>query len=230
MLSEHQETRGDVHAARVTGWRMRSEPTMRLCVYCGSNAGTSPSFGEAAHQLGSALAHRGIGLVYGGGHVGLMGIVADAALAADGEVIGVITEQLVRAEVAHDRLTRLEVVPTMHDRKARLSDLADGFVVLPGGFGTVDEFAEALTWNQLGIIAKPVVLLDVDGYWGPLFEWMCSSVKAGFVRDSHRMLAQRAHTVDEAIALATGPVPDVGHKWIDRDFTPMPGVPRSPTS
>ena len=213
---------------RLTG--MRSEPTTRVCVYCGSNAGTSPSFGEAAHQLGSALAHRGIGLVYGGGHVGLMGLVADAALAADGEVIGVITEQLVRAEVAHDGLTRLEVVPTMHDRKARLSELADGFVVLPGGFGTVDEFAEALTWNQLGLIAKPVVLLDVDGYWGPLFEWMCNSVKAGFVRDSHRMLAQRAHTIDEAIALATGPVPDVGHKWLDRDVTPLPGVPRSPSS
>ncbi len=209
---------------------MRSEPTMRVCVYCGSNAGTSAAFGEAAQQLGSALAHRGIGLVYGGGHVGLMGLLADAALAADGEVIGVLTEQLVRAEVAHDRLTRLEVVPTMHDRKARLSDLADGFVVLPGGFGTVDEFAEALTWNQLGIIAKPVVLLDVDGYWSPLFEWMCNSVKAGFVRDSHRMLAQRAHTVDEAIALATGPVPDVGHKWIDRDVTQPHGVLRSPSS
>ena len=209
---------------------MRSEPTTRICVYCGSNAGTSPSFGEAAHQLGSALAHRGIGLVYGGGHVGLMGLVADAALAADGEVIGVITEQLVRAEVAHDGLTRLEVVPTMHDRKARLTELADGFVVLPGGFGTVDEFAEALTWNQLGIIAKPVVLIDVDGFWAPMFEWMCNSVKAGFVRDSHRMLAQRAHTIDEAIALATGPVPDVGHKWLDRDVTALPGVPRSPSS
>lgn len=205
---------------------MRSQPTTRLCVYCGSNAGTSPSFGEAAQQLGSALAHRGIGLVYGGGHVGLMGLVADAALAAEGEVIGVITEQLMRAEVAHDRLTRLEVVPTMHDRKARLTDLADGFVVLPGGFGTMDELAEALTWNQLGLIAKPVVLLDVDGYWGSLFEWMSNSVDAGFVRDSHRMLAQRALTIDEAIALATAPVPDVGHKWIDRDVTPLPGAPR----
>ena len=224
------ERRSDCRPARVPGFRMRSEPITRVCVYCGSNAGTSPSFGEAAQQLGSALAHRGIGLVYGGGHVGLMGLVADAAVAADGEVIGVITEQLVRAEVAHEALTRLEVVPTMHDRKARLTDLADGFIVLPGGFGTVDEFAEALTWNQLGLVAKPVVFLDVDGYWGPLFDWMCNAVKAGFLRDSHRMLAQRAHTVDEAIALATGPVPDVGHKWIDRDFTPMPGVPRSPSN
>jgi len=209
---------------------MRSEPTTRICVYCGSNAGTSPSFADSAQQLGSALAHRGIGLVYGGGHVGLMGMIADAALTAEGEVVGVITERLVRAEVAHDGLTRLEVVPTMHDRKARLTELADGFIVLPGGFGTVDEFAEALTWNQLGLIAKPVVFLDVDGYWAPMFEWMCNSVAAGFVRDSHRMLAQRAHTVDEAIALATGPVPDVGHKWIDRDFTPMPGAPRSRSS
>ena len=168
--------------------------------------------------------------MYGGGHVGLMGMVADAALAAEGEVIGVITEQLVRAEVAHDRLTRLEVVPTMHDRKARLTELADGFVVLPGGFGTVDEFAEAVTWNQLGLIAKPVVLLDVDGYWGPIFDWMSNAVAAGFVRDSHRMLAQRAHTIDEAIALSTGPVPDVGHKWIDRDVTSSSGVPRSPSN
>ena len=118
---------------------MRSTPTTRICVYCGSNAGTSPSFAEAAQQLGSALAHRGIGLVYGGGHVGLMGVVADAALAADGEVIGVITEQLVRAEVAHETLSCLEVLPTMHDRKARLTELADGFIVLPGGFGTIDE-------------------------------------------------------------------------------------------
>ena len=209
---------------------MPSEPTTRVCVYCGSNAGTSPSFAEAAQQIGSALAHRGIGLVYGGGQVGLMGIVADAALAADGEVIGVITEQLVRAEVAHDGLTRLEVVPTMHDRKARLTDLANGFIVLPGGFGTIDEFAEAVTWNQLGLIAKPVVLLDIDGYWGPMFDWMSNAVDAGFVRDSHRMLAQRAHTIDEAIALATGPVPDVGHKWIDRDVTSSSGVPRSPSS
>jgi uncharacterized protein (TIGR00730 family) len=209
---------------------MRSEPSTRLCVYCGSNAGTSPSFAEAARQLGSGLAHRGIGLVYGGGHVGLMGIVADAALAADGEVIGVITQQLVHAEVAHDGLTSLEVVPTMHERKARLTDLSDGFIVLPGGFGTVDEFAEALTWNQLGLIAKPVVFLDVDSYWSALFDWMCNAVEAGFVRDSHRMLAQRAHTIDEAIALATNPVPDVGHKWIDRDVSAVPGALRSPSN
>lgn len=197
---------------------------MRLCLYCGSNAGNSPLFSDAAAHFGSALANRGIGLVYGGGSVGLMGIAAQAALDHGGEVIGVITEQLVRAEVAHHGITSLEVVATMHDRKARLAELADGFVVLPGGFGTIDEMAEMLTWNQLGLVAKPVVLLDVDGFWAPLFDWMNASVAAGFVRDSHRMLAQRAVTVDDAIALATSPVPHVGHKWLDRDPTPARGT------
>ena len=204
---------------------MPSEPTARLCVYCGSNVGNSPAFTALAQQLGSALAHRGIGLVYGGGRVGLMGLVADAALAAGGEVVGVITEQLVGAEVAHTGLTRIEVTPTMHERKARLNELADGFVVLPGGFGTIDEFAEVLTWNQLGIISKPVVLLDAAGYWSPLFEWMERAVQAGFVRSSHRMLAQHAHSVDEAIAMATSPVPEIPHKWLDRDGTPAMGLP-----
>lgn len=205
---------------------MPTSPATRLCVYCGSNAGSSPAFAEAARQVGAALAHRGIGLVYGGGHVGLMGIVADAALEAGGEVIGVITEQLSGAELAHQGLTRLEVAASMHERKARLNELADGFLVLPGGFGTVDEFAEVLTWNQLGLIHKPVVMLDVDGFWGPMFEWMERAVTSGFVRPAHRMLADRAVTVDEAIALATSPVPTTPHKWIDRDVTPAPGSPR----
>ncbi len=198
----------------------------RLCVYCGSNFGTAPEFAATARKLGTAMANRGIGLVYGGGSVGLMGVAADAAMAAGGEVIGVITTQLTNAEVAHKGLTALEVVPSMHERKARLEALADGFVVLPGGFGTVDEFAEMLTWNQLGIVAKPVVLLDVNGFWGPLLEWMDKAVEAGFVRSAHRMLAQRARTVDEAIALATGPAPVTPHKWLDRDVTAPSGVPR----
>lgn len=198
----------------------------RLCLYCGSNAGTSPAFAAAATRLGTSLANRGIGMVFGGGSVGLMGLAADAAMQAGGEVIGVITEQLVGAEVAHRELTRLEVVPTMHDRKARLNELADGFVVLPGGFGTVDEFAEMLTWNQLGIVAKPVVLLDIEGFWEPMLAWMDKAVECGFVRPAHRMLAQRALSVDEAIALATGPVPDTPHKWLDRDATPARGVPQ----
>lgn len=197
---------------------------MRLCVYCGSNTGNAPEFAETARHLGSACANRGIGLVYGGGSVGLMGIAADAAMDAGGEVIGVITEQLVGAEVAHRGLTRLEVVPTMHERKARLSELADGFVVLPGGFGTVDEFAEMLTWNQLGLVSKPVVLLDINGFWEPLLAWIDKAVDAGFVRPSHRMLAQRARTVDEAIAIAGSPAPETPHKWPDRDGTPAGGV------
>lgn len=196
----------------------------RLCLYCGSNAGSNPAFAETARRLGSALANRDIGLVYGGGSVGLMGIAADAAMAAGGEVIGVITEQLESAEVAHRDLTGLEVVPSMHDRKARLCELADGFIVLPGGFGTVDEFAEMLTWNQLGIVAKPVVLLDVDGFWEPLLAWMDHAVDNGFVRPAHRMLAQRARSVDEAIAIATAPVPQTPHKWLDRDGTPPRGL------
>lgn len=188
-----------------------------LCVYCGSNVGASPEFVEAAAQLGGAMARRGIRLVYGGGHVGLMGVVADAVLAAGGEAIGVITEQLVGAEVAHTGLTALEVVADMHQRKARFDALSDGFIAMPGGFGTVEEVIEVLTWNQLGLIRKPVVLFDVARYWTPLFAWMDASVDAGFVRPSHRMLAQRARTADEAIALALAPVPETPGKWLDRD-------------
>ena len=206
---------------------MSSEPTARLCVYCGSKhrqlAGVRRARPSSSGRRSPTVASA---LVYGGGRVGLMGIVADAALAAGGEVVGVITEQLVGAEVAHTGLTRLEVTTSMHERKARLTQLADGFLVLPGGFGTLDELAEVLTWNQLGIIAKPVVLVDVDGYWGAddRVDGAQRSL-AGFVRSSHRMLAQHAHSVDEAIAMATTPVPEVGHKWLDRDGTPAMGMP-----
>ncbi len=199
--------------------------TRRVCVYCGANAGSSPEFVAVAQQLGRELAGQGIGLVYGGGRVGLMGAVADAVMAAGGEVIGVITEQLLGAEVGHDAVTRLEVVPSMHERKARLNELADGFVVLPGGFGTVDEFAEMLTWNQLGIIAKPVVLFDVGGYWSAMFEWMDAAVANGFVRPVHRAMAQRAATVSEAVALATAPAPETVPKWLDRDRRDQPPAP-----
>ena len=168
------------------------------------------------------MARRGISVVYGGGHVGLMGAVADAALAAGGEVIGVITDQLVSAEVAHRGLSSLEIVPDMHQRKARFEQLADGFIALPGGFGTLEEVIELLTWNQLGLIRKPVVLLDVNKYWAPLFDWMDTAVTSGFVRTSHRMLAQRAHTVDEALALALAPAPETPNKWIDRDTGQVP--------
>ena len=139
-----------------------------VCVYCGSNAGDKPAYTERAIALGNRLAKEGLALVYGGGNVGLMGIVADAVLEAGGEVIGVIPEQLVEWEVAHKGVTRLEVVANMHERKARMFDLADGFVALPGGFGTLDEMFEMLTWRQLGIGDKPCAFLDVDGFYAPL--------------------------------------------------------------
>jgi uncharacterized protein (TIGR00730 family) len=191
----------------------------RLCVFCGSNAGAAPVFAEVAARLGSALASREIGLVYGGGNVGLMGILADSVIEHGGEVIGVIPEFLERAEVAHRGLTELHVVGSMHERKALMATLADGFIALPGGFGTVDELAEALTWTQLGLQAKPVVLLDVDGFWEPLVRFFDAAVDHGFVRPAHRMLLPRTVTVDDAIALATSPVPDTPHKWLDRDGT-----------
>ena len=197
----------------------------RICVYCGSNVGASPAFRDAAHALGEAMARRGITLVYGGGQVGLMGVVADAALAAGGEVIGVITDQLVGAEVAHRGLSALEVVPDMHQRKARFEQLSDGFIALPGGFGTVEEVVELLTWNQLGIVRKPVVLLDVERYWSHVFDWMDHAASAGFVRHSHRMMAQRAHTADEARALALAPAPETPNKWLDRDTGQVPVIP-----
>ncbi|MET0146398.1 MAG: TIGR00730 family Rossman fold protein [Ilumatobacteraceae bacterium] len=191
--------------------------SVQLGVFCGSNTGNSPVFVEQARRLGSAIGRRGLGLVYGGGRVGLMGAVADAALEHGSEVTGVITDQLVGAEVAHPGLTTLEIVPTMHDRKARMADLASGFVTLPGGFGTLDETLEILTWNQLGLMAKPVAFLDVEGYYAGLFDFLDQAVEAQFVRGAHRMLAQRARTVDEAVAIATGPAPETPHKWIDRD-------------
>jgi uncharacterized protein (TIGR00730 family) len=188
-----------------------------ICVFCGSNAGASDAFVATARELGAGLAARGLGLVYGGGKVGLMGQVADAALAAGGRVIGVIPEHMVPREVAHGGLTRLEVTPSMHARKARMAELAVGFVALPGGFGTFEEVIEILTWNQLGLMAKPVVLLDVDGFYTPLLRFFDAAVDARFVRPEHRALAQRATSVTAAIEAALAPPPATPHKWLDLD-------------
>ena len=157
-----------------------------VAVYCGSNPGADQSFGLAAAALGRTLAERGIQLVYGGGHVGLMGTVADAVLAGGGEAHGVITEALQAMEVAHQGLTSLQVVGTMHERKAVMADAADAFIMLPGGFGTFDEFFEVLTWTQLGIHAKPCGILDVDGFFAPLRAMLDRAVTAGFVHPAHR--------------------------------------------
>jgi len=157
-----------------------------VCVYCGSSIGTRTVYAQQAAALGTRLSNEGLALVYGGGNVGLMGIVADAALAAGGEVTGVIPEQLVGWEVAHEGLTRLEIVATMHERKARMFDLSDAFVALPGGFGTLDEMFEMLTWRQLGLGDKPCAFLDVDGYFAPLMAMLDRMLQEGFLRAEHR--------------------------------------------
>jgi len=192
-------------------------PARRIAVYTGTNLGTRSAYRSAAEELGRQLAHHGVGLVYGGGKAGLMGVVADATLAAGGEVIGVIPEFLEAKELAHRGLTELRVVSSMHERKELMADLSVGFVALPGGFGTLEEIAEMLTWTQLAIQAKPIVFFDVEGYWSAIFRLVDDMVEGGFVKPEHRELVMRATFAEEAVALATGPVPDVPHKWIDLD-------------
>ena len=160
-------------------------------VFCGSHAGASPDYAEAAGVLGQRIAARGLGLVYGGGRVGLMGTLADAVLEGGGEVIGVIPADMVEREVAHRGCTELVVVDDMFERKARMMEAADAFVSLPGGVGTLDELFEVLTWNQLGYLAKPNGLLDVNGFWEPLAALLEAAVGAGFVRTEHRDLLLR---------------------------------------
>jgi uncharacterized protein (TIGR00730 family) len=159
-----------------------------VAVYCGSNLGADPAYAGAAASLGQTLADRGIRLVYGGGHVGLMGVLADTVLGNGGEAYGVITRALKEKEVAHSGLTSLTVVETMHERKAAMADAADAFVMLPGGYGTLDEFFEVVTWTQLGIHAKPCGVLDVAGYFAPLRTLLDAATAAGFVRPVHRDL------------------------------------------
>ena len=185
-----------------------------VCVFCGSSSGSDGVYAEVAESLGTAIAEAGHDLVYGGGHVGLMGVVADAALAAGATVTGVMTEQLVAAEVAHRGLSRLEITTSMHERKARMAELSDGVIVLPGGFGTLDETFEIITWNQLGLVAVPVVFLDVDGYFDALFRFVESSVEAGFVSERHAGLARRAATVDEALVAVSQPPDGFDPKWL----------------
>jgi len=187
-----------------------------IAVFCGSNNGSDDRFSAAAIELGTRIGECGHRLVFGGGRVGLMGAVADTALAAGGEVVGVITEHLVGAEVAHTGVSSLEVTGSMHERKARMAELSDGVIVLPGGFGTLDESFELLTWNQLGLVAMPVVFFDVAGFFGPLFDFVARAVEAGFVRSEHAALVQRASTAAAAIGLATAPPPGYVPKWVDR--------------
>jgi len=186
-----------------------------ICVYCGSNAGSKPVYTDRAIALGTRIAKEGLALVYGGGNVGLMGVVADAVLEAGGEVIGVIPEQLVNWEVAHKGVTRLEVVANMHERKARMFDLADGFVALPGGFGTLDEMFEMLTWRQLGIADKPCAFLDVDGFYAPLLAMMDRMVEERFLHPDQRRDLWQGDDIDALIAWMRSYEPAQASKWID---------------
>lgn len=161
---------------------------MRLCVFCGSKTGDDPRFTQAAAETGTLLAQHGIGVVYGGGRVGLMGVLADAARAAGGEVIGVIPQSLAEREVAHPGLSELHVVESMHERKALMAELSAGFIALPGGFGTLEEFCEVITWSQLGIHAKPCGILNVAGYFDHLIGMFDYAVEHGFISADNRTI------------------------------------------
>ena len=186
-----------------------------ICVYCGSNAGNNPAYAAQAKALGARLAAEGIALVYGGGNVGLMGIVADAVLANGGDVIGVIPQQLVDWEVAHRGVTRLEVVDSMHTRKARMFELSDGFVALPGGFGTLDEMFEMLTWRQLGLGKKPCAFLDVNGFWQPLMAMLDSMVRERFLHAEQRNDLWHGDDIDILLAWMRDYTPAQADKWLD---------------
>jgi uncharacterized protein (TIGR00730 family) len=180
----------------------------RLCVFCGSSPGLKPAYFESARTVGRLLAERGIGLVFGGGRVGLMGALADAALEAGGEAIGVIPRILETREVAHLGLTKLHVVETMHERKALMTEYADAFLALPGGYGTLDELFEAITWRQLKFHDKPSALLDIDGYFSGLVEFLERAVREGFIRASERpklrIGSDAGALIDELLGRAEG--------------------------
>lgn len=188
-----------------------------VCVYCGSNVGSNPVYAERAATLGTRLANENLALIYGGGNVGLMGVIADAALAAGGEVIGVIPEQLVGWEVAHQGLSRLEVVANMHERKARMFDLSDAFVALPGGFGTLDEMFEMLTWRQLGLGDKPCAFLDVDGFYAPLIAMLDRMVEEHFLRLDHRRDLWHGEDMDALLAWMCEYRPSQARKRLDEN-------------
>ncbi|WEJ71677.1 MULTISPECIES: TIGR00730 family Rossman fold protein [unclassified Pseudomonas] len=190
-----------------------------ICVFCGASPGATPIYQEAAEALGRHLAERGIRLVYGGGAVGLMGMVADAALAAGGEVIGIIPQSLKEAEIGHKGLTRLEVVDGMHARKARMAELSDAFIALPGGLGTLEELFEVWTWGQLGYHGKPLGLLEVNGFYEPLLTFLDHLVQERFVRPQHREMLQRASSPAELIDALQAWTPSAAPKWVDRSPT-----------
>jgi uncharacterized protein (TIGR00730 family) len=181
-----------------------NQPQRRVAVYCGSANGTNPTFLAEARALGAAIAAAGLGMVYGGANVGLMGAVADAALAGGAQVIGILPDLLAGKEIAHVGLTSLELVPTMHQRKARMVELADAFLVLPGGYGTLEEVLEAVTWAQLRLHAKPCILINTANYWDGLLAFLDTAVAAGFLKAKNRALLRVAATAQEAVGLVAG--------------------------
>ncbi|HEU0121356.1 MAG TPA: TIGR00730 family Rossman fold protein [Bryobacteraceae bacterium] len=189
-----------------------------ICVYCGSNPGFDPAFLAAAVSLGTAMGNRGLRLVYGGSHLGMMGALADAVLAAGGRVTGVVPRLLIEKEAAYLALEDLHIVDSMHERKMRMADLAGGFVSLPGGFGTLDETFEIATWAQLGIHAKPVVLWNVNGFYDNLFAFLDQIVTAGLLRPQHRQLVREARTLEEVFQRLAEPVEAGGGKWMPGDL------------
>jgi uncharacterized protein (TIGR00730 family) len=191
----------------------------RVCVYAGSNPGSEPGYAEAARALAAVMAERGIGLVYGGGKVGLMGVLADTILAAGGEAIGVMPQALIDREIGHTGLTDLKVVPSMHERKALMAELADGFVAVPGGIGTLEELIEIYTWSQLGIHDKPCGVLNVRGYYDHLAAFLDHAVREGFLRAEHRAVLTVAEDPAALLdAFAAFTPPRVG-KWLELDQT-----------
>lgn len=193
-----------------------------ICVFCGSNAGNQPIYRSEAEKLGRLLAARGIELVYGGGNIGLMGAVADACLEAGGTVVGVIPQALMGKEVAgrpvdHRTLTRLEVVDSMHTRKARMAELAEGFIALPGGFGTFEEFCEILTWGQLGFHAKPMGLLNVNGFYDPLLAMFERAVADGFLRLQNRAMALADRDIEGLLAAMAAYRAEPVSKWLKEE-------------
>jgi len=191
----------------------------RVCVFCGSNSGSDPVYVEAARDLGRFFAREGIGLVYGGGSVGLMGEMADAVLSSGGEVIGVIPHALWAREVGHRGLTDIRIVDTMHERKAMMADLADAFIALPGGLGTLEEIFEIWTWAQLGLHAKPVGFLDVNGFYAPLMQFLDRAVRERFLRAEHRAIAVIEHDPEMLLKRFDTWNPPRVEKWITRDET-----------
>ena len=204
---------GRVGAANAT----RMKPMKRICVFCGSSPGSRPEYRRSAQEMAAELARRNIGLVYGGSNVGLMGELADAVLRTGGEVEGVIPENLMAREVGHEGLTKLHVVRSMHERKALMADLSDAFVALPGGFGTLEEFCEVVTWTQLGLHAKPCGILNVLGYYSPLLRMFDHSVEERFLKPENRALVLAGDSPAELLQAREEWRPIHTEKWLSRE-------------